>query len=82
MNLTDQHKALLITLLISGTVVLTIFNMGLKQQNELAAESYYELEPEKELTKEDVKTLEALEKLSKTKAETNTAFNETQKSKN
>ena len=81
MNLTDQHKALLITLLISGTVLLTVFNIGLKRQNELTAESYYELESEKELTKEDVKTLEALEKLNKTKAETNSAFNETQKSK-
>lgn len=81
MNLTDQHKALLITLLISGTVVLTVFNMGLKQQNELAAESYYELEPEKELTEEEVKMIETLEKLNNTKAETNSAFNETQKSK-
>ena len=81
MNLTDQHKALLITLLISGTVVLTIFNIGLKQQNDLVSESYYELEPEKELTPEEAKTLETLEKLSNSKAETNSAFNETQKSK-
>jgi len=81
LNLTDQHKALLITLLIAGTLVLTVFNMGLKQQQELAAESYYELEPEKELTPEETKILETLEKLNSAKAETNSAFNETQKSK-
>ncbi|MFI1745035.1 hypothetical protein [Thalassobellus sediminis] len=81
MNLTNQHKALLITLLITGTVMLSVFNLSLKQHNELASESYYEIEPEKELTKEEVKTLEAIEKLNASKAETNKAFNETQKSK-
>ncbi len=81
MNLTDQHKALLLTLLIAGTVVLSVFNLSLKQKNELASESYYEIEPEKELTEEEIKVLDALEKLNNTKAETNSAFNETQKSK-
>ncbi|MFI1772950.1 hypothetical protein [Thalassobellus citreus] len=81
MNLTNQHKALLITLLITGTVMLSVFNLSLKQHNELASESYYEIEPEKELTEEEVKTLEALEKLNASKAETNKAFNETQKNK-
>ncbi|WP_238987247.1 hypothetical protein [Confluentibacter flavum] len=77
MNLTDQHKALLITFFLTGTVVLSVFNFNLKQRGELASESYYEMEPEKELTEEDVKILEALEKLNNTKAETNSAFNET-----
>ena len=77
MNLTNQHKALLITFFLSGTVVLSVFNFNLKQRGELASESYYEMEPEKELTEEDVKILEALEKLNNTKAETNSAFNET-----
>tara|TARA_R110000868_G_scaffold152158_1_gene376802 strand:+ start:2166 stop:2885 length:720 start_codon:yes stop_codon:yes gene_type:complete len=81
LNLTDQHKALLITCFIAGTVVLSVFNLSLKQQDELASESYYEIEPEKELTEEDIKILEALEKLNNTEAETNSAFNETQKSK-
>lgn len=81
MHLTDQHKALLITLLITGTVLLFVFNLHLKQQNELAAESYYEMEPEKELTKEEIKILEALEQLQGSKAETNQAFNETDNSK-
>jgi TonB family protein len=81
LNLTDQHKALLITFFIAGTVVLSVFNLSLKQQDQLASESYYEIEPEKELTEEDIKVLEALEKLNNAKAETNSAFNETQKSK-
>ncbi|WP_298556522.1 hypothetical protein [uncultured Algibacter sp.] len=81
MNLNNQHKALIITLLISGTVVLSVFNLSLKKQSEFASESYYEIEPEKELTEEDIKVLEALEKLNHAKAETNKAFNETQKSK-
>jgi len=77
----NQHKALLITLLISGTVVLSVFNLNLKQQSESISESYYEMEPEKELTQEELKILEALDKLSNSKAETNNAFNEHQESK-
>ena len=81
MNLNNQHKALLITLLISGTVVLSVFNLSLKQQSEFASESYYEVEPEEALTEEELKILETLEKLNNAKAETNEAFNETQKVK-
>ena len=81
MSLTNQHKALLLTFLLSGTVILSVFNLSLKQQSELASESYYEIEPEKELSEEEIKVLEALEKLNNAKAETNSAFNETHKSK-
>lgn len=81
MRLTDQHKALLLTFLISGTVVLTVFNLSIKNQEEDIAESYYELEPEKELTEEDKKLIETLEKLNNSKAETNSAYNETDKNK-
>lgn len=77
MNLTNQHKALLITLFLSGTMVLSVLNFNLQQQNDLISESYYEMEPEKELTEEDIKMLEALESLNNTKAETNSAYNET-----
>lgn len=80
MHLTNQHRALLITFLISGTVVLSIFNLGLKKQSEFISESYYELEPEKE-PEEKIKELEDLKEAQKTKAETNNAFNETQKEK-
>lgn len=81
MNLNNQHKALLITLLISGTVLLSIFNLSLKKQSDFASESYYEIEPEKELSEEEIKILEALENLNNAKAETNEAYNETEKSK-
>ncbi|SEP93346.1 hypothetical protein SAMN05421824_0733 [Hyunsoonleella jejuensis] len=81
MSLTNQHKALLITLLITGTVVLSVFNLSLKKQNEKTAESYYEIEPEPELTEEEIKILEALENMNNAKAETNKAFNETKNNK-
>ncbi|WP_242203911.1 hypothetical protein [Aestuariivivens insulae] len=81
MRLTDQHKALLITFLMSGTVVLSVFNFSLKKHSEFISESYYMVEPEEEPTEEELKILEALEKLNATKAETNQAFNETQQSK-
>ncbi len=81
MVLSDQHKALLITFFLSGTVVMSVFNLNLKQKNELVSESYYEMEPEKELTEEEIKVLDALDKLSNSKAETNQAFNEAQETK-
>lgn len=79
MQLTNQHKALLITFFLSGTVVLSVFNLSLKKHSQLVSESYYEIEPEKELTEEEIKILEALEKINNAKAETNNAFNENQK---
>lgn len=81
MNLTNQHKALLITFFLTGTLVLSIFNLGLKKHSEFISESYYQMEPEEELTEEEIKVLEALEQLNASKAETNKAFNETSKSK-
>ena len=77
LNLTNQHKALLITFFLSGTVVLSVFNFSLQQHKDLISESYYEMESEKELTEEEVKILEALEALNNVKPETNNAFNET-----
>ncbi|WP_406685587.1 hypothetical protein N1F78_07680 [Seonamhaeicola sp. MEBiC1930] len=78
MQLSDQHKALIITLLIAGTVVLSVFSFSLKQLDNGIAESFYEIEPEEELTEEELKILDALDKLNNTKAETNSAFNQTQ----
>lgn len=77
MQLTNQHRALLITFLLSGSVVLAVFNLNLKNHEETIAESYYQLEPEIELTEDEVKVLQALEKINASKAETNNAFNET-----
>ncbi|MDD7884579.1 energy transducer TonB [Flavivirga sp. 57AJ16] len=71
----------MITFFITGTVIMSVFNLSLKKQDKFASESYYEIEPEKELTEEEIKVLEALEKLNGSKAETNKAFNETSKNK-
>lgn len=81
MQITDQHRALLITFFISGTIVLAIFNLNIKKQSEHISESYYEIEPEELLTEEEIKILEALEQLNASKAETNKAFNESQQDK-
>jgi len=62
-------------------VILSVFNIGLKQHASHISESYYEIEPEKELTEDELKQLKTLEKLNQSKAETNQAFNETKKSK-
>ncbi|WP_372755959.1 hypothetical protein [Mariniflexile sp.] len=81
MRLTNQHKALLLTFLISGTVLMAVFNINIRNQEEIAAESYYELEPEKPLTEEEKKIMETLDKLKNSEAETNSAYNEADKNK-
>ena len=81
MEFNNKQKSLLLTFLISGTVVLSVFNLSIKKQNKLTTESYYEMEPEKPLTEEEIKVLDAIESLNNSKAETNKAFNETDKAK-
>ncbi len=76
MNLIEQHKALIITFLISGIVVFGMFSIQLKQQDKLITESYFLLEPEPETTEEELKELEDLKA-----ATTNKAFNEDQEYK-
>ncbi|WP_299225455.1 hypothetical protein [uncultured Psychroserpens sp.] len=73
MSFIHKHKALLITLLISGTIVFTMFSFHIKQHTQFVSENYYEIEPQ---TIEELKQLEALEAMEKAKAETNQAFNE------
>lgn len=71
-----KHKALLITSLITGTLVLAMFSLHIRKTSDFIAESYYELEPHtiEELEKlELIKALEELENRSKT---TNQASNE------
>lgn len=76
MKFIEQYKAGIITFLLTGTVVLAMFSIQLKQQGDLISESYYELEPEPELTEEEQKLLEALDGKS-----TNKALNEDQEYK-
>ena len=79
MNLLDQHKALFITLLISGTVVLAMFSFQIKKSADFITESYYEIEPQ---TIEELKALEEeLRAAEAAKSTTNEAFNEDQEFK-
>lgn len=73
LNLIDQHKALIITVLIAGIVVFGLFSIQLKQQGKLITESFYLLEPEPEKTQEELQNFEDLKGPS-----TNKAFNEDQ----
>lgn len=74
MKLLDQHKALIITLLISGTLVLATFSFHITKNTKFISESYYEIEPQ---TIEELKALEEQLKAEEAaKATTNEAFNE------
>ncbi len=74
MKLLDKHKALLITLLISGTLVLAMFSFHISKNTQFISESYYEIEPQ---TIEELKALEEQLKAEEVaKASTNEAYNE------
>lgn len=70
---TERHKAAIITFLITGIVVFSMFSFHIRKQSELIAESYYEIEPP---TPEELKQLEELEALEKALKTTNQASNE------
>lgn len=81
MVFSNAHKALLITLCISTTILLMVYNLNIKKQNDLVAETFYELLPE------DTKAIEAPETLddilkSFDNLSTNKAFNENKEYKN
>jgi hypothetical protein len=74
LNFLDKHKAILITVLISGTVILAMFSLHIKKAAEFISESYYEIEPQ---TIEELQALEEQLKAEEAaKATTNEAFNE------
>ncbi len=70
MNWIEQHKALIITFLLSGIVVFGMFSIQIKHQN-LRTESYYLIEPDPEKPEEEAQEIEDL-----LAASTNKAFNE------
>lgn len=78
MNLNNKQKALLLTGLISGTVILSLFGFHIKKQTERMAESYYEINPEKFFEKEELKDVSQKESNA---SETNKAFNDTKEHK-
>lgn len=73
MQFIEQHKALIITALITGILVLGAINITVLKKKDRVAESYYEVEPEaiEELTKQ----LEEIKKLTASNNNTNQAFN-------
>ena len=73
MEFIEKHKAFIITALISGTLLLALFAVGIKKQAEMVTESYYELPPP--LTPEEKKVLEELAMTDPNIAETNKAYN-------
>lgn len=73
MKFIEKHKAALITFLITGIVVFSMFSFHITLQNKLIAESYYEVEP---LTPEELQKLEELEALEKALKTTNQASSE------
>ncbi|MDB9961087.1 energy transducer TonB [Oceanihabitans sp.] len=80
MKFSDKYKALCITFLISGTIVLAMFNLHIRQHETRIAETFYDIQPEKEISqKEILERLEQQLKEEQVKAETNTAFNQNQK---
>lgn len=79
MKLIENHRALIITALISGTIVLAMFALGIKQHSDVVAESYYELPPPP--TPEEQKALEELAMKDANISETNKAYNSAQKFK-
>lgn len=78
MQIIEKHKALIITALISGTVILALFSAHITKKSEFIAESYFEIEPE---TEEELKEMLEQELIEKNAAETNQAFNEDQEFK-
>lgn len=73
MEFIEKYKALIITTLISGTLVLAMFALGIKQHTERVAESFYELPPPP--TPEEQKMLEELAMNDPNISETNKAYN-------
>ena len=48
MNLSDKHKSIVLTFLLTGTLIMGMFTFHLKQQNVHDSESYYIIEPKDE----------------------------------
>lgn len=76
MKFIEQHKAVIITTLLSGIVVFSLFSIHITKKSEFIAESYYDLTPEPD--EEDEEFIEALKERI---AATDKAFNEDQEFK-
>jgi len=74
MQFSNSHKALAITILIVGTLVLSVFNVTIFKLDHVQAETFYEVETVEDL-KEEIPEIEAKNKNSNA---TNKAFNTTE----
>ena len=74
MQFNNSHKALAITFLIVGTLVLSIFNTTIFKLDNAQAETFYEVETIEDI-KEQIPEIESQNKSSNT---TNKAFNTTE----
>lgn len=72
----EKHKALIITLLITCSVVFAMFSIHITKKIDLIAEIYYDIEQIKENENEELE-----EDINPSKATTNKAFNEDQEFK-
>ena len=75
MKFIEKHKAVIVTTLVTGIVVLGLFSIHLTQQNEFITESFYQVEPvpEPEMVEEELQEIDDINAKS-----TNKAFNEDQ----
>lgn len=78
MKFTAQHKALAISLLIGGSVLVGLFGLQLREFPEIQTESYYEINPEEFLKEQKPEEQIAENEQEQSKSETNKAYNETQ----
>lgn len=76
MDFIEKHKALLITALIAGTVLLALFSFQLTQKADFISENYYEMEPQTPEELEKIERIKELEAREQANAETNEAYNE------
>lgn len=76
MNFILKHKALFITILISGTLVMAMFSFHIKKNSLFIAESFYEIEPQTEEELEAIEAQKQLEEQANLNPKTNQAYNE------
>lgn len=76
MPFNNKHKSMCITFLLTGTIIMAMFNVHIKNNQNRIAETFYEIEPEKEITEEQL-----MKQINASKAETNKAYNQNQQSK-
>ncbi|MGC1472292.1 MAG: energy transducer TonB [Psychroserpens sp.] len=76
MNFIERHKAFILTVLISGILVVSLFGLSITKKAEFINESFYEVEPQTEEEIIEQERQKAQEALDNTNPKTNEALNE------